>query len=62
VRKDRAWIQDQDTEPDYSHTEYGKNILVFGGGGDVENSLAMLIQESERLSTTKGEGRSCGMV
>jgi hypothetical protein len=26
----------------YSQTEYGKNILVFGGGGDGENSLAML--------------------
>jgi hypothetical protein len=44
-----VWVQ-EDKERNYSWPEYGKNVLVFGGGGDVENSLAMLIQESERLS------------
>jgi hypothetical protein len=37
-----AWIQ-EDTERDYSQTEYGKNALV-GDGGNRENPRAMLIQ------------------
>ena len=37
-----VWIQ-EDTERDYSQTEYGKNALV-GDGGNRENPRAMLIQ------------------
>jgi len=37
------WIRD-DTERDYSQTEYGKNALVFGDGGDGENPQATPIQ------------------
>jgi hypothetical protein len=37
------WIQ-EDTERDYSQTEYGKNTLVVGDRGDAENPQATLIQ------------------
>jgi hypothetical protein len=33
VRKDCTWIQ-ENTERDYSQTEYGKNVLVVGDGGN----------------------------
>jgi hypothetical protein len=39
----RQWTQ-EDTERDYSQTEYGINTLVVGDGGDSENPLATLIQ------------------
>jgi hypothetical protein len=41
-RRTMAWIW-EDTERDYSQTEYGKNALVVGDGGDGENPRAMLI-------------------
>jgi hypothetical protein len=31
-----VWVQ-EDTERDYSQTEYGKNVLVVGNRGDDEN-------------------------
>jgi hypothetical protein len=34
----------EDTERDYSQTEYGKNTLMVGDGGDSENPQAMLMQ------------------
>jgi hypothetical protein len=43
--KDCAWIQDHDTERDYSQTEHRKNALVVGNGGDGENSLAMHMEQ-----------------
>jgi hypothetical protein len=38
-----ALIQ-EDTERDYSQTEYGTNALVFGDGGDAENRQATPIR------------------
>jgi hypothetical protein len=43
------WIQ-EDTERDYSQTEYGKNTLVVGDGGDVENPQATLFISFERIN------------
>jgi hypothetical protein len=34
----------EDTERDYSQTEYGKNALVVGDGGDGEHSPARLFK------------------
>jgi hypothetical protein len=53
VRKDCKWIQ-EDTERDYSKTEYRKNVLVFDDGGDGENSPAILFK------ATMCDGRSRG--
>jgi hypothetical protein len=48
VRGKIAWIQ-EDTEQDYSQTEYGKNALVVGDGGDGENPQMMLIQGDDDM-------------
>jgi len=47
-----GWIQ-EDTELDYSQREYGKNVLVFDDGGNVENSAAIL----SKVSMCNGRSR-----
>jgi hypothetical protein len=49
-----VWIQ-EDTDRDYSQTEYGKNTLVVGDKGDRENSPAMLIEEGGKDDDVRGK-------
>jgi hypothetical protein len=37
----------EDTERDYSQTEYKNNVLVFGDGGDGENPHSTPIQGAD---------------